>query len=156
MIRFFGPHSYVVSLEVPFGFGDDVELDHDPASLRQGRKPFRRIDLTLYELPIPDFTTTYGIYFATPALADQLRPLHGLRERDFSLSFDPQMQELGAFEGKQLPELVCFDVTGTYGVDDFSHVEGHAGLLASKRAVAVLRRFDLGRLGTIRRFSNTA
>ena len=151
-MRLFGPRSYVVSLEVPFGFGDDVELDHDPASLRHGLKPFLRIDLTLYELPIPDFTTTYGIYFATPPLAEQLRPLRGLREREFSLSFDPQMQELGAFEGKQLPELVCFDVTGTFGVDDFSHVEGEADLLVSQRAAAALRRFDLGQLGTIRRF----
>jgi hypothetical protein len=137
---------------VPFGFGDNVELDHDPASLRQGRNPFRRIDLTLYELPIPDFTTTYGIYFATPPLADQLRPLRGLRERDFNLSFDPQMRELGAFEGKQLPELVCFKVTGIFGVDDFAHIEGEADLLLSERAAAVLRRFDLGQLGSIRRF----
>lgn len=151
-MRLFGPRSYVVSLEVRFGFGDDVELDHDPASRRQGLKPFRRIDLTLFELPIPDFTTTYGIYFATPPLAEQLRPLRGLREREFSLSFDPQMQELGAFDCKQLPDLVCFDVTGTFGVDDFSHLEGQVGLLASARAIAAVRRFDLGQLGTIRRF----
>lgn len=151
-MRLFGPRSYVVSLEVPFGFGDDVELDHDPASLRHGLKPFRRIDLTLYELPIPDFTTTYGIYFATPLLAEQLRLLRGLHERDFTLSFDPQMEELGAFEGKQIPELVCFDVTGTFGIDDFSHVDGEADLLVSPRAIAVLRRFDLGQLSTIRRY----
>lgn len=151
-MRLFGPRFYVVSLEVPFGFGEDAELDHDPASLRQGRKPFRRIDLTLYELPIPDFTTTYGIYFATPHLAEQLRPFSGLHERDFTLSFDPQMEELGAFEGKQLPELVCFDVTGTFGTDDFSQLEGQAGLLTSDKAIAVLRRFDLGQLATIRRF----
>ena len=151
-MRLFRPRSYVVSLEVPFGFGDDVEIDQDPASLRQGLKPFRRIDLTLYELPIPDFTTTYGLYVATPSLAEQLRSLRGLRERDFSLSFDTQMEELGAFEGKHIPELVCFDVTGAFGVDDFAHVEGRAGLIASKRAIAVLRRFDLGQLGTIRPF----
>lgn len=156
MISLSRPRFSVVSLEVPFDYGDDAQINQDLVARRHGRKPFLHIDLTLYELPIPDFTTTYGIYLASPALAEQLRPFSGLRERDFSLSFDPQMRELGAFDGKQLPELVCFEVTGTFGVDDFSHLEGHAGLLASKRAVAVLRRFDLGQLGTIRRFHDTA
>lgn len=155
MVRLFSPRSYAVSLEVPFGFGDDAELAHSPSSLRQGLKPFRRIDLTLHELPIPDFTTTYGIYIATRALAERLRPFSGLREREFSLSMDPQMQELGAFDGKQIPELVCFEVTGTYGVDDFSHIEAEADLLVSPRAIAVLRSFNLGPLGTIRRFRST-
>lgn len=144
---------YSASLEVPFGLGDDAEFNQDPASWIDGVKPFTRIDLVLFQLPIPDFTTTDGIYFATPALASELQKLRGLRTRDFTLTFDKQMEELGQFEGKSIPELVCFEVIGTFGTDDFAHLDGEPDLLVSEQALAVLQRFNLGELSEIAPFS---
>ena len=109
-----------------------------------GTKPLVDAEFVLFILPIPDFATTHPVYFATPELADALAPCTGLRARSFSLRFDDRMEELGAFEGKELPALVCFDVTGTFGHDDFSEVRGAPGLVVSERAMEVLRRFDLG------------
>ncbi|OZD56643.1 hypothetical protein CH252_05035 [Rhodococcus sp. 06-1477-1B] len=135
---------FAVDFDVPFEFGDAVKIDQDPASWRDGRRPSITIDLLLVQLPIPDLTTTFGIYFATPALATKLRSFSGLRERQFTLSFDPQMEELGEFEGKELPELTCFEVVGTYPEHDFAHVKGVSGLLVSEQAWAAVQQFDLG------------
>lgn len=144
---------YSASLEVPFGLGGNAEFNQDPASWVDGVKPFTRIDLVLFQLPIPDFTTTDGVYFAVPALAAELRALRGLRERSFTLAFDEQMEELGEFAGKTIPELVCFEVTGAFGTDDFAHLDGEPDLLVSERALSVLRRFNLGGLSEIAPFS---
>lgn len=147
---------YSASLEVPFGLGDGAEFDQDPASWVDGVKPFIQIDLVLFQLPIPDFTTTDGVYFAVPPLADELRKLRGLRERSFTQTFDEQMEELGQFEGKTIPELVCFEVTGRFGIDDFAHLDGEPDLLVSEQALAVLRRFNLGELSEIAPFSSSS
>jgi len=135
---------FQLHLEVPFDFGEDVEIDQDLSHLRHGRRPFITIDLRLIELPISNLTTTYGIYLATPKLAAELDAFTGLRERQFTLGFDSQMEELGEFEGKKLPNLVCFEVTGTYSEDDFAHVEGVPGLLISDNAWSTVSTYDLG------------
>lgn len=83
---------YIVSLEVPFGFGEKVELDHEHKLWHAGTVPFLRIDLVLYVLPIPDFTTSSGVYFATEALASKLERFRGLRKRNYTLKFDEQMR----------------------------------------------------------------
>jgi len=135
---------FQVHLEVPFNYGENVKIDQDLSHLRHDRRPFITIDLLLLELPIPDLTTTFGIYLATPKLAAQLRTFTGLRERQFTLGFDPQMEELGEFEGKELPELVCFEVTGTWPQQDFAHVRGVAGLLISENAWSTVSTYNLG------------
>jgi len=144
---------FSVSLEVPFSLGENAEFNHDPVSWVDGVKPFKQIDLVLFQLPIPDFTTTDGIYFAKPKLANELKSLSGLLECDYTLAFDEQMEELGKFKGKNIPELACFEVVGKYGTDDFSHVDGEPDLVVSERALAVLRQFDLGELAEIKPFN---
>lgn len=131
-------------LEVPFGLGDLAEFDQEPSHWIDGVKPMTIIDVVLYSSSIPDLATTDGVYFATSRLGSAMVGLTGLRRRDFTISLDDQMRELGEFDGWAMPELMCFEVTGTYGVDDFAHVEGVIGLLASERAVAILAGFDLG------------
>jgi len=143
---------FSVSLEVPFRLGDNAEFNQDPAFWMDGVKPFVRIDVVLLETPIPDLTTTDGIYFTSPRLADELKELSGLRERDYTLAFDDQMKELGEFGGGKVPELMCFEVTGRYGRHDFAHVNGLTDLLVSEQALAMLRHFDLGDLADIRPF----
>lgn len=143
---------FSASLEVPFNLGPAAEFDENPESCVDGVKPFTRIDLVLLQLPIPDFTTTDAVYFAVPALAEELQHLRGLRRRECTLAFDEQMKELGEFAGKSLPDLVCFDVTGTYGQDDFAHLEGETDLLVSEAGLAVLRGYNLGGLSEIAPF----
>lgn len=133
-----------VSPEAPFGLGENAEFGDSPSASLGGRNPLLVADLVLYRLPIPDLTTITPVYLTTPALADALKDSTGLSGRPFMLAFDEQMKELGEFEGKDLPDLRCFDVTGTFGSDDFVIAEGVAGVLVSERALDVLRRFDLG------------
>jgi hypothetical protein len=102
------------------------------------------VDLVLYALPIPDFTTISPLYFASPPLAAALSPFSGLRQRSYTLKFDEQMEELGDFEDEELPELICFEIVGTFGESDFAYVEGVPGVLVSERALKTLRQFDLG------------
>jgi len=55
-------------------------------------------------------------------------------------------------KGETIPELICFEVTGKFGVDDFAHLDGEPDLLVSEQALAVLRRFNLGELSEIAPF----
>ncbi|MBB2975122.1 hypothetical protein FHX49_000663 [Microbacterium endophyticum] len=135
---------WALTLEVPFGMGEFAEFDQDPSHWIDGVKPMSTIDLVLYTMSVPDLTTTDGIYFATPRLAQAMAHLTGLRSRAFTLSFDEQMLELGEFDDQTLPDLSCFEVVGSYGTDDFAHREGVTELLASERAMALLADFSLG------------
>ncbi|SDP13928.1 hypothetical protein SAMN04487788_2311 [Microbacterium testaceum StLB037] len=133
-----------VQLEVPFSYGDKAVIDQDPSHRRHGRKPYITIDLNVLELPVPDLSTVYGAYLATPELAAQLRQFSGLRERQFTLGLDPQAEELGQFEGKEIPELICFEAIGDFPRDDFALREKVPGLLISERAWDVIKRFNIG------------
>lgn len=72
---------WALTLEVPFGMGEFAEFDQDPSHWIDGVKPMSTIDLVLYTMSVPDLTTTDGIYFATPRLAQAMAHLTGLRSR---------------------------------------------------------------------------
>ena len=130
--------------EAPYGLGEKASFSEDPNSWRYGSKPYVTIDLVLLGLPIPDLTTSIGVYLATEDLAKELVNLTGLRQREFTLSLDEQMADLGEFDGKNIPKLACFEVDGEIGQTDFARVKGVPRLLASERAMQTLQRFNLG------------
>jgi hypothetical protein len=136
---------YSIESPVDTSLSDGAELDHDLAHLVNGRKRFIRVDVVLLEMPRADISRLVGIYFLNPRLFEAIKDagLTGLAQLDFSMSFDEQMLELGEFDGQELPYLVCVEVLGDVGSDDFAHVEGVVGLVVSERALGVLQNFDL-------------
>jgi len=133
-----------VGPEAPYRLGEKASFNEDPNSWRYGSKPYITIDLVLLGLPIPDLTTSIGVYLATEALAKELIRFTGLKQRDFTLSLDEQMTGLGNFDQKQVPQLVCFEVDGGLGETDFARVKGVPRLLVSERAMQTLQQFNLG------------
>ena len=136
---------FLVKAPVDTALGDDALVDQNPLRELNGRRRIAIVDVVLLEMPRSDISRLSGVYFLKPALFDAIRRegLTGLVPRDFTMSFDPQMQQLGAFDGRSLPELSCVEVSGDVSTDDFSHVEGCAGLVVSSQALAILQRFDL-------------
>jgi len=133
-----------VGPEAPYGLGENTSFNEDPNSWRYGSKPYITIDLILLGLPIPDLTTSIGLYLVTESLAKELAQFTGLKQREFTLSLDEQMTELGEFDEKQIPKLTCFEVDGEIGETDFARVKGVPRLLVSERAMQTLQRFNLG------------
>ena len=134
---------FLLEPDVPFGLGDAAEFDQNPAAVVKGVRSFTRIDLVLWEVPAADLTTIQGVYLMSLPLASSLQGFTGLRKAPFTLSFEPQMFELGAFEGESLPGLVCFEVTGTVATADFAHAADAPGLIVTEPVLRHLEGFNL-------------
>ncbi|MFJ4253764.1 hypothetical protein [Microbacterium sp. NPDC090003] len=135
----------LVKAPVDMALGERAEIDQDPDRWINGRPRVTVIDVVLLAMPRSSISRLSGVYFVTPRLLDavQVNGLSGLSEREFTMSFDPQMAGLGEFDGRELPDLRCVEVWGDAATDDFAHLEGRSGLVVSPGALAVLRSFDL-------------
>lgn len=134
---------FILSPGVSLGLGETAVL---AAGLdRHGRRDVVTADMVLFEIPPADISTASGLYFLSRPLADayDASALTGLLRREARIGLDGQVEELGSFAGREVPELVCYEVHGDFPESDFSYRPGTYGLILSAPAMALLEGFDL-------------